>query len=82
MKMECKKCGYIWKEKKVKPKTCPSCHRYTYDIPRRWDVKVKNIIENNPVPISNNPEQPVEDEQVAPSSSSAVNEKKEQEEKW
>lgn len=37
--MECKKCGCVWKNIKEKPKVCPSCHRYNYDVPRRYKTE-------------------------------------------
>jgi predicted Zn-ribbon and HTH transcriptional regulator len=30
---ECVKCGYKWSSKKEKPKSCPACKSY------RWEVK-------------------------------------------
>lgn len=32
MEIQCLKCGYKWKSKKEKPKSCPKCKSYTWDV--------------------------------------------------
>ena len=38
--MRCLKCGKEWNNRKSNPKACPVCHRYNYNIPRKWKTEV------------------------------------------
>lgn len=38
---ECKKCGYKWKSKLIKPISCPRCKRYDW-----WKEEIKEVKQN------------------------------------
>ena len=33
----CRKCGYVWESRKLKPKCCPQCKSY------RWNQEIESI---------------------------------------
>lgn len=47
--MDCKRCGYIWKEKKSKPKQCPNCKQYYYNKKPLWKVERKKVEDYDPI---------------------------------
>lgn len=55
--MRCKRCGYIWKEKKAIPKQCPKCKQYYYNRMPLWKTERKPVEqeksgqESKPIPI-------------------------------
>lgn len=41
MQHTCKRCGYTWESKKEKPKACPNCKSYRFDVPKKPDDSKK-----------------------------------------
>lgn len=37
MKCTCKRCGYEWIARIKKPKACPRCKAYTWNVKKEWN---------------------------------------------